>query len=63
MKKKIKPEWMDIKSSLAGTGLVALERPRRSYREMQRITVGVSTTADGSLEQGRIISLQVIVEV
>ena len=41
----------------------ASELPRLSFRQMQRTTVGVSTAADGSVEERGIIPLQVVVRV
>ena len=48
-------------SSPAGTDVEAPEQPRLSYKEMRRTTVVGCRHADGSLEQGGTISLQVIV--
>ena len=60
---KMRPEWIALESSLAGTGLQAPVHPRLSLREMQRTTVRKSTAADGSLETEEIILLQVVVGV
>ena len=60
---KMGPERITLKSSLAGTGPEAPGEPGFLLREMQYTTVGKSTAINGSLEQERIIYLQVVVEV
>ena len=54
---KTKPKKTTLESPLAGTGFEAPEQPCLLLKEMQRMTVGTYTAADGSLELREIISL------
>ena len=59
-KGKMELERITLELSLAGTDLEAHGQPRLTCREIRRTIVCVSTATGGSLEQGGIISFQVI---
>ena len=60
IKGKMKPERIDLESSLAGTGLEAPGQKRLSRRGMQRTTDDSCLHADGSSDLGGTIFLQAI---
>ena len=56
----MKPEWIVLESSLAGTHLKASGQQRLSSRKMQRTTADRCLLPDGNSDMGGIISLRAV---